>query len=137
MIFSSQLLHYNIVVAHAKIGEILSTKRWAIEYWQDTTGKNSIEQWLAQLTTEQFKSLAKELRLLELSGNALRLPHSRALGKGLFELRERRYGYRVYYGFHERQVILLLMAGNKATQKHDIKIAYKRLALLGKIKGSK
>lgn len=49
------------------------------------------------MTKEEFKSLARELKLLESCGNALRLPHSRALGKGLFELRSRKFGYRIYY----------------------------------------
>ena len=113
----------------------MNTKKWAIEYWPDATGKNSVEHWFDQLTREQFKSLAKELKLLELCGNTLRLPHSRSLGKGLFELRERRYGCRAYYGFYVVHVIVLLAVGNKATQKKDIKTARERLVQLTKIKG--
>lgn len=112
----------------------LNTNKWVVEYWTDTTGKNVIERWLDQLTLEQFKSLAKEIKLLELCGNALRLPHSRSLGSGLFELRERRYGYRVYYGFYKKKVILLLAIGDKMTQKRDIKIARERLGQLMKVK---
>ena len=65
--------------------------------------------------------------MLEELGNELKLPHSRALGKGLFELRERQFGYRVYYCFKGNQLIILLTAGDKKTQEKDIKIAYKRL----------
>lgn len=79
---------------------------------------------------EQFKSITRELKLLAVYGNELRLPHSRSLGKGLFELRERRYGYRVYYSFQDGRVIVLLAAGDKATQKSDIKIAHERLSQL-------
>lgn len=105
-------------------------KKWLIEYWSDTTGKNSIENWLDSLSNEQLKSVSKELRLLEICGNELRLPHSKSLSKGLFELRERRYGYRIYYGFYKKQIIMLLAAGNKTTQKRDIKVAYTRLEKL-------
>jgi putative addiction module killer protein len=105
-------------------------KKWIIGYWRDTTGKNSVEKWLDSLNEEQLKFIAKELKLLEISGNQLRLPHSKSLGKGLFELRERRYGYRIYYGFYKKQIIMLLVAGDKATQKKDIKIAYTRLKKL-------
>lgn len=76
---------------------------------------------------EQFESLAKELSILEKLGNGLKLPHSRSLGKGLFELRERQFGYRVYYCFQGDRVIILLAAGNKKSQEKDIEVARKRL----------
>jgi len=101
--------------------------KWQIRYWNNDTEKKSVEKWLDELTKEQFKSVVKELKMLEFAGNALRLPHSKALGNGLFELRERRYGYRMYYAFSGKQVIILLAAGNKKTQERDIKVARKRL----------
>ncbi len=61
-------------------------------------------------------------------GNELRLPHSRPLGDGLFELRDRRYGYRIYYGFSGKHLIILLAAGNKTSQERDMKIARERLS---------
>jgi len=70
-----------------------------------------------------LKSIAKELLLLEKCGNTLRLPHSKSLGKGLFELRERSFGYRIYYGFLPNFTIILLHAGDKSSQKDDIGIA--------------
>jgi putative addiction module killer protein len=43
---------------------------------------------------------------------------------GLYELRMFfGPGYRVYFGEHRENVILLLCGGNKATQKRDIKAA--------------
>jgi putative addiction module killer protein len=53
----------------------------------------------------------------------LRLPHSKSLGGGLFELRERRFGLRLYYCFFKGKAILILGAGDKSTQKADIKKA--------------
>jgi putative addiction module killer protein len=94
-----------------------------IQYHKD------VERWLNKLTNNQLKSVAKELELLKLCGNTLRLPHSKALGKGLFELRERNYGYRIYYSFLENKEIILLNAGNKNTQVRDIKTAQTRLGL--------
>ncbi len=105
--------------------------RWQIEYWDTGRGKNPIEKWLDKLTKEQLKSVAKEIAMLEEVGNELKLPHSRALGKGLFELRERRYGYRVYYGFRGERRIILLAVGNKRSQDTDIKVACERLLQIG------
>jgi len=90
---------------------------WFIKYAE------SVESWLENLTTQQLKSVAKELRLLELLGNKLKLPHSKALGDKLFELRERKFGYRLYYTFEHGKILLLLYAGNKSSQKRDIKKA--------------
>jgi len=102
-------------------------RKWIIQYWTNENGKSSIEKWLDKLTKEQLNSVAEELSKLEELGNELKLPHSRALGKGLFELRERQFGYRIYYCFKGNQLIILLTAGDKKSQEKDIKIAYKRL----------
>ncbi len=103
-------------------------KKWIIEFWSEKTKKSPVECWLDQLEHEQSKSISKELRLLELSGNQLKLPHSKALGKGLFELREQRFGFRVYYCFEGKYIIILLAAGNKTNQESDINSARKRLS---------
>lgn len=98
--------------------------KWKIEYYYSNEKHvSSVEEFFDQLTKEQFKSLAKELRLLELCGNTLKLPHSKSLGQRLFELRERKFGYRVYYTFYKNQIIILLNAGNKTSQQRDIKKA--------------
>jgi putative addiction module killer protein len=102
-------------------------KKWQIHYWTNESGKSPIEKWLDKLTKEQFTYVAEELDILEQLGNNLKLPHSRALGKGLFELRERQFGYRLYYCFKENKIIILLAAGDKKSQEKDIKVAYKRL----------
>lgn len=104
---------------------------WVIRYWdEDESGGSSIEHWLDQLEDDQFKSISKELKMLAEMGNKLKLPHSKPLGKGLFELRERRYGCRMYYSFYKKQVIVLLAAGDKSSQKKDIKIARTRLEII-------
>jgi putative addiction module killer protein len=105
--------------------------KWTIKYWCDDNEKSSIEEWFDSLVDELFKSVAKEMKLLELCGNMLKLPHSRSLKKGLFELRERKYGLRIYYTFLPNKTILMLHAGNKKTQDKDIDIARDRLAELG------
>ncbi len=103
---------------------------WEIRYWVDQKGKGAVENWLNTLTKQELKAVAREVKLLEYCGNNLRLPHSKPLGKGLFELRERRYGYRIYYCFLNGRVILLLGAGNKSSQSSDIQVARDRLKII-------
>jgi putative addiction module killer protein len=100
---------------------------WKIEYWCNDKDESAVEEWLDSLTKEQLKSVAKEMKLLELCGNQLRLPHSRSLKKGLFELRERTYGCRIYYAFLKNKIIMMLHAGDKKMQAKDIEIARQRL----------
>lgn len=72
-------------------------------------------------------SVAKEIHMLQETGAHSKLPHSKALSKGLFELRERKYGYRIYYCFLKNHGIVMLAAGNKKSQEEDIKVARERL----------
>lgn len=108
-----------------EIGEFM--KKWEIRYWAGSKTKSPVEKLLLSLPKGQFNSVSKEIKLLEKIGNDLRLPHSKSLGDGLFELRERRYGYRIYYGFRDKQLIILVAAGDKTSQSRDIKIARERL----------
>ena len=100
---------------------------WIIKYWPES---KDVERWFKKLTCDQADCVAKELLFLERNGHELKLPHSKALGKRLFELREHRYGYRIYYTFYEDQIIILLAAGDKSTQKNNIKTARDRLEIL-------
>jgi len=93
---------------------------WTIEY----LSRSSLEKWLDKLSEIQLVSIAKEIELLRLCGNELRMPHSKALSKGVFELRERKFGLRIYYTFQTKKIILLT-GGNKDTQQRDITMAYK------------
>jgi putative addiction module killer protein len=105
--------------------------QWKVVYWSEEDEKQPVvEEWLDSLTNDQLKAISKELFLLERCGNTLRLPHSKALGKGLFELRDKNFGFRVYYGFLPNKIIVLLHAGDKSSQKKDIEIARLRLAKL-------
>jgi phage-related protein len=75
---------------------------------------------------------ARLVDLLIEFGPSLRMPHSRAMGGGIFELRPRgREGIgRAYYCFVIGQKVIILHAFVKKTQEtpeHELKIARKRL----------
>ena len=105
------------------IKKISTMASWKILYLDE------LSNWLDKLDKQQLKSVAKELRLLEISGNQLRLPPSKALGLGLFELRERAFGLRIYYAFQTTGEIIILYAGNKKGQERDILQARKLLSI--------
>jgi len=67
------------------------------------------------------------LEILAEMGNELKLPRSKPLGKGLFELREWQFEYRIYYCFHGNKLIVLLAVGDKSSQEDDIAAARNRL----------
>ncbi|MGE0009461.1 MAG: type II toxin-antitoxin system RelE/ParE family toxin [Candidatus Babeliales bacterium] len=102
-------------------------KLWQIRYWTIGETRGPVAKWLDKLPKDHLKSVAKEISILEETGNNLKLPHSKALSKGLFELRERQYGYRIYYCFKGEMIIILLAAGDKKSQEKDIKTARERL----------
>jgi len=100
------------------------SNEWKVVYYHS----DKFEKWFKKLGNEKFKLLYREIELLRLSGNEWELPHSRSLGNGLFELREKKFGLRIYYSFQQNKVILLLNGGDKTTQKVDIRKARQILA---------
>ena len=90
------------------------------------------ERVLAEVESWPVDVVADYARLIELlieHGPSLRLPHSRALGDGLFELRSRgRSGIgRAYYGFLlGRRVIVLHAFIKKSQQTPDRELALAR-----------
>ena len=93
------------------------------------------ERVLAEVESWPVEVLADYARLVELlaeHGPNLRLPHSRALGEGLFELRPRgRSGIgRAFYCFLVEKRVVVLHAFIKKTQQtpdRELKTARKRL----------
>ena len=59
-------------------------------------------------------------------GFDLGMPVSKNLGEGLFELRDRARGLRLYYCFYGHTIAMLLLGGDKLSQDADIKKARAR-----------
>ncbi|HEY9069971.1 MAG TPA: type II toxin-antitoxin system RelE/ParE family toxin [Candidatus Ozemobacteraceae bacterium] len=106
---------------------------WEVIFWRDEQGNCPVEEWFAGLPPVYRKRWAKLFGYLESLGNELRMPHSRHIAQNLHELRDtgKGPGYRVYYCFHGRRVILLLIPGDKTTQTRDIRNALKIVEELG------
>jgi putative addiction module killer protein len=97
--------------------------KWITTYWAEDNGCSLVSDWLDGLPPAQYKSIAKKMLLLELCGNTLKMPHSKSLKEGLFELRDPSFGLRLYYCFRENKLIILLHGGDKKSQAKDIKMA--------------
>jgi hypothetical protein len=79
---------------------------WSIEL------EPEVEAWIEELTAKEFATVVVNIERLAERGNQLRMPASRALGKGLFELRIvlRRTARRITYYFASgpgRRIVLL------------------------------
>jgi phage-related protein len=100
---------------------------YSISYFH-TRVKAEIESWPDSVLADY----ARTIELLIEFGPHLRMPHSRAMGGGLFELRVRgREGIgRAFYCFVVGQRIVILHGFIKKTQEtpeHELKIARKRM----------
>ena len=101
--------------------------RYAIEYFHSRV-KEEIQSWPAGILADY----ARIIELLMEFGPFLRMPHSRALGDGLFELRPRSSEGigRAFYSFVMNRRIVILDAFLKKTQESpelELKLARKRM----------
>lgn len=81
-------------------------------------------QWLRGLKDSNAKARVNiRIRRISLTGN---LGDSKPVGDGVFELRiDYGAGYRLYFSNRESGIILLLIGGDKSSQRRDIEKAKK------------
>jgi len=91
---------------------------YAISYYLTEAGGKPFKEWLDGLkdiaARQKIRIRLDRVRL----GN---LGRNRSVGEGVYELKiDYGPGYRVYYGLEKKTVVLLLLGGDKASQKKDI-----------------
>ena len=86
--------------------------------YQTVEGKEPVTEWLQSMRDKQAQAkLRVRLRRLEAGS----LGDCESVGDGVLELREHLgAGYRVYFGRHGLQVVILLCGGSKKSQVADI-----------------
>lgn len=90
---------------------------WDIEYYTTTSGQEVIKSFIDKLQPTTQAKLGRQLDLLEEHGYELGMPHVKALGGGLLELRVRgKQEVRVFYVFAVGRRIYLLHGFVKKTQ---------------------
>ncbi len=100
---------------------------WTVLYFNDRV-KREIEAWPAGIHADYLRML----ELLEEFGLGLRMPHSRAMSGGLFELRckgPEGIGRAFYCTQVGRELVILhsFVKKTQATPDRDLKLARKRL----------
>ena len=79
---------------------------WAVEDFETDGGERPVRTFIDKLEGRDLSEAVALVKLVEDRGSALRAPHSKALGGGLFELRGKQV--RIFYVFGRgRRVILL------------------------------
>lgn len=98
-----------------------TTERLIHEYITEE-GKNSFREWFDSLKDVRVQ-VKIDVRIARLRlGN---FGDTKSVGKGVYELRiQFGPGYRIYFGLKESKIVLLLCAGDKSSQKKDIKKAH-------------
>lgn len=101
----------------------MSTEPIVIKNYVTPEGRVPFEEWIRKLKDKRAAT-----RILQRL-NRVRLGNfgdSRSVGSGVCELRIHfGPGFRVYFGVVSNQIVILLSAGDKSSQKKDISIAKK------------
>ena len=101
---------------------------WKLQCYLDARGRNPVEGFIRELPRGEQAVVRARIDFLAEVGNRAREPHSKGLGKGLFELRVR--SSRIFYCFRPRGVIVLLHGFSKKSQKtpaREMEIALRRM----------
>lgn len=95
--------------------------RYKLNEYMTIGGRRPFNEWLLGLRDIRVRArIRARLDRLELGNLGDHVP----VGEGVLELRIFcGPGYRVYFSLENRNVILLLIGGTKATQRRDIKMA--------------
>jgi putative addiction module killer protein len=93
---------------------------WTIRQYVTPDGHRPFGEWLNRLPVHAQARIAARIARFD-TGN---LGDHQSVGGGVWEARlDYGPGYRLYFGQHQQQIILLLVGGTKASQTRDIRRA--------------
>ena len=111
---------------------LMETTERLIQEFITRDGTNPFREWFDSI--KDIRTQVKiDVRLARIRlGN---FGDAKSVGKGVYELRiQFGPGYRIYYGLEKDKIVILLCAGDKSSQKKDIK---KAVTFLDEYKGEK
>lgn len=95
---------------------------WQIVFYETFRGEYPVYEFFKRQQPQARSKITHLLDLLTTYGNMLGLPHSKALGGGLYEIRIRgKEEIRIFYCFSQDKTIYLLHAFKKQTKETPIK----------------
>ncbi|MBI3290617.1 type II toxin-antitoxin system RelE/ParE family toxin [Candidatus Microgenomates bacterium] len=104
---------------------------WNIETYETASGEKIVDEFIKKQQPQTIAKIAHDVKLLKQYGNKLGLPHSKALGAGLYELRIRgREEIRILYCFRPGKTIYLLHGFKKQTKQiplRELDVALQRM----------
>lgn len=104
---------------------------WTILTFEISSGEKPVDEFIKSQQPQAKAKMAHTVKLLRQHGNRLGMPHSKALGSGLYELRIRgREELRILYCFTPQRTIYLLHGFKKQTQetpRKELDVALKRM----------
>ena len=103
---------------------------WEILLYTTPAGQPVVQKFIDSLPTIPHAKLLRQIDLLETYGSELGMPHAKAMGGGLLELRVRgQTDVRAFYVFVSGHRIYLLhgfVKKSQATPKKELELALKR-----------
>lgn len=110
---------------------------WNILTFETNSGEKPVDDFILLQQPQAKAKIAHTIHLLKQYGNRLNMPHSKALGSGLYELRIRgKEELRILYCFTSQKTIYLLHSFKKQKQKtakKDLDLALERKRGLTKV----
>lgn len=115
----------------------MGTTEWTVLTYETSRGEKPIDEFFKKQQTSTRAKIVHNIRLLRQYGNFLRMPHSKILGSGLYELRVRgREELRIFYCFADRKTIYLIHVFKKKTKqtpKKELELAWVRMKELTRL----
>jgi len=110
---------------------------WIVLTYETNRGEKPVDEFIKKQQPQARAKIIHNIRLLRQYGNKLGMPHSKAFGGKLYELRIRgKEELRILYCFSQQKTIYLLHAFKKQKQQpslKDLKLARSRMEELTKI----
>ena len=103
---------------------------WTILTYETSSGEKPVDIFIKKQQPQARSKIIHNIRLLQEYGNMLGMPHTKILGRGLYELRMRgKEELRIFYFFRQRTIYLLhaFKKQKQQTPHKDLELAFLRM----------